>query len=88
MRYSHHAILLLLPLILQNRSFAADETDRQVWLDFYPHFYLSENVEYYGDAGIRIQVSDFSCAQVPMRPSGVAMYMMDPFQHTAPKHSL
>ncbi len=69
MRYSHYIVLLLLPLILQNRSFAADETDRQIWLDFYPHFYLSEKMEYYGDAGTRIQVSDFSWAQVYVRPS-------------------
>ncbi len=69
MRYSRYALLLFLPLVLQSQSFAGDETDHQIWLDFYPHFYLSEKVEYYGDAGTRIQVSDFSWAQVYMRPS-------------------
>ena len=52
-------IYIWLTLSLVERAFsqsgATDNSmvNHQLWLDFYPHFFVSEKLEYYGDAGYR-----------------------------------
>lgn len=41
----------------------------QVWLDFYPHFYLTPNLQFYGDAGFRTLVTDAQWVRIHGRPS-------------------
>jgi hypothetical protein len=43
--------------------------NQQIWLDFYPHFFINEKLEYYGDAGYRANIVDFSWHRVYVRPS-------------------
>ena len=44
--------------------------NEQVWIDFYPHFYLNDKVEYYGDSGYRSMVSGNNGWQrIYIRPS-------------------
>lgn len=43
--------------------------NQQIWFDFYPHYYRSEKLEYYGDAGYRTIVSNRSWSRIYARPS-------------------
>ena len=43
--------------------------NQQVWIDFYPHYYMSKKLEYYGDAGYRTIVSKRSWTRLYIRPS-------------------
>ena len=50
---------------LSNKS----QLNHQVWIDFYPHFYINEQLEYYGDAGYRTIVGQRSWNRIYARPS-------------------
>ena len=43
--------------------------NQQIWIDFYPHYYMNEKLEYYGDAGYRTIVSKRSWSRLYVRPS-------------------
>ncbi len=43
--------------------------NQQIWIDFYPHYYVNEKLEYYGDAGYRTIVSERSWSRLYVRPS-------------------
>ncbi len=43
--------------------------NHQVWIDLYPHYYINEKLEYYGDAGYRSIVSNRSWSRIYARPS-------------------
>lgn len=52
----------------------ADSTEssivnQQIWIDFYPHYYMNEKLEYYGDAGYRTIVSERNWTRLYVRPS-------------------
>lgn len=54
-------------------SQSIDSTDitinNQLWLDFYPHFYINEKLEYYGDAGYRTILNEETWHRIYARPS-------------------
>ena len=41
----------------------------QLWVDFYPHFYVAEKFEYYGDTGYHTSLEDNLWNWIYMRPS-------------------
>ena len=41
----------------------------QVWIDLYPHFYMNDKLEYYGDAGFRTIIGVRSWNRIYARPS-------------------
>jgi hypothetical protein len=41
----------------------------QIWIDFYPHFYVSEEFEYYGDTGFRTNINNSNWYKITARPS-------------------
>ena len=43
--------------------------NQQIWIDFYPHYYVNEKLEYYGDAGYRSIVTDRTWSRIYVRPS-------------------
>ncbi len=43
--------------------------NQQIWIDFYPYYYMNEKLEYYGDAGYRTIVSNRSWSRIYARPS-------------------
>ena len=70
------AINLLIILISPDNTVAQSiETEnksiinQQIWIDIYPHYYISDKLEYYGDAGYRTIVGKRSWTRVYARPS-------------------
>lgn len=43
--------------------------NHQLWIDIYPHFYVNEKLEYYGDAGYRTIMNEKSWNRIYARPS-------------------
>jgi hypothetical protein len=43
--------------------------NQQLWIDFYPHYYVNEKLEYYGDTGYRTIVSERNWSRLYIRPS-------------------
>ena len=43
--------------------------NQQIWIDFYPHYYLNKRIEYYGDAGYRTIISERNWSRLYVRPS-------------------
>lgn len=43
--------------------------NQQLWIDIYPHFYVNDKLEYYGDAGYRTILEEFSWSRIYARPS-------------------
>jgi hypothetical protein len=43
--------------------------NHQVWIDIYPHFYVNEKFEYYGDAGYRTDINENIWSRIHVRPS-------------------
>ena len=58
-------------LIGQSTDNSENIVNNQIWLDFYPHFYVHEKLEYYGDLGYRTIFDDHSWQSIYiyMRPS-------------------
>jgi hypothetical protein len=43
--------------------------NQQFWFDFYPHYYVNEKFEYYGDGGYRIILNEEILHRIYARPS-------------------
>jgi hypothetical protein len=46
-----------------------DLITHQLWIDIYPHYYISEKLEHYGDAGYRTIITERSWNRIYARPS-------------------
>ena len=53
----------------QAQDTLAFKANGQVWLDFYPHFYVNSKLQFYGDAGFRTLVTDAQWLRIHGRPS-------------------
>jgi hypothetical protein len=53
--------------------------NEKIWIDFYPHFYVSEKFEYYGDTGYRTDLSNNLWHKINLRPS--VRYHIDKYWH-------
>jgi len=58
------AAILLAPALAR-----AGDTTTQIWTDYHLHYYRSENVEYYGDAGARFLSENSNWLKVYARPT-------------------
>jgi hypothetical protein len=61
--------LLRIQLNAQSDQTDKKQANHQIWLDFYPHFYISEKLEYYGDAGYRTILNEEFWHRLYVRPS-------------------
>ena len=52
-------------VVLENDT----KADEQLWIDIYPHFYVSEKLEYFGDAGYRTVLNQNIWHWIYARPS-------------------
>jgi len=54
-----------------SQSATADNTivNHQLWLDYYPHFYVSDKLEYYGDLGYRTILQENIWHRICARPA-------------------
>lgn len=62
-------IVNTISVIAQDSLSEKSSLNHQIWLDFYPHFYINEKIEYYGDAGFRTEVGQLSWNRIYVRPS-------------------
>ena len=53
--------------------------NHNLWIDFYPHFYVSEKFEYYGDTGYRTDLNNNLWHKINLRPS--VRYHIDKYWH-------
>jgi Protein of unknown function (DUF2490) len=71
---------LILPLLLsllptfssaQSSTEATEDfnVNHQLWIDIYPHYFVNEKLEYYGDAGFRTIIDERSWNRIYARPS-------------------
>jgi len=71
----HRFLLLFVGMLLFFTTHSAAQTNtnelinQQIWIDFYPHYFRTEKLEYYGDAGYRTILGEQSWSRVYMRPS-------------------
>ena len=62
-------------LLLPNTGISQSGTDddppvsNQIWIDFLPHFYVTEKFEYYGDTGYRTALNNNIWHKIYARPS-------------------
>ena len=69
--------LLLSCILLDNQNLSAQTNDtiltesvnHQIWIDIYPHYFVNEKLEYYGDAGYRTIINKRSWSRIYARPS-------------------
>jgi len=64
------AIYIPVKVVAQNAS--GNQTpviNQQIWIDFYPHYYRTDKLEYYGDTGYRTMINKNSWSRVYVRPS-------------------
>ena len=52
-----------------NDTIGALSPNHQLWIDIYPHYYVTEKLEYYGDAGFRTIIDERSWNRIYARPS-------------------
>lgn len=69
MRYSKLKSILFTVFAFLLNDHLVGQTNHQIWLDFYPHFYINDKLEYYGDAGYRSIVQDSLWSRFYARPS-------------------
>jgi hypothetical protein len=50
-------------------SIPVPTSNQQIWIDIFPHYYVNERLEYYGDGGYRTIVDKESWSRVYARPS-------------------
>ncbi len=43
--------------------------NQQIWIDFYPHYFVNKKIEYYGDSGFRTIIGERSWNRIYIRPS-------------------
>ena len=60
------SVLLAAPALAQKEETAVDQ---QLWVDLYNHYYVSDKLEYYGDAGGRVLLEEPEWAQFYLRPA-------------------
>lgn len=53
----------------QESSTSGSTVNQQLWLDFVPHFFITEKLEFHGDAGFRTTVNNDSWKRYYVRPS-------------------
>ena len=63
------AILASATVNLNAQDTTALKNNGQVWLDFFPNFYISGNLQFYGDIGFRALVTDVQWIRIHGRPS-------------------
>ena len=76
-RQLFNSLIFLLVLFNYSKIASAQSEDtttssiinQQIWIDFYPHYYLNEKLEYYGDAGYRTIVTKRNWTRIYARPS-------------------
>jgi hypothetical protein len=56
-------------VICQSSTANDNIVNHQFWLDFYPHFYISDKLEYYGDSGYRTILQENIWHRIYARPS-------------------
>ncbi len=73
LRIKTFCIAVLITLFSINGLQGQDTNDlrinHQLWLDFYPHLHISEKLQFYGDLGFRILITDSQWARIYGRPS-------------------
>lgn len=50
-------------------SYGDSLINQQIWIDLYPHYYVNEKLEYYGDAGYRAILNGDLWTRLYVRPS-------------------
>ena len=75
-RTAHFLFFLLITFSFSKNATAqtADSTNnaiinQQIWIDFYPHYFVNKKLEYYGDAGYRTIVTNKTWSRIYIRPS-------------------
>ena len=74
-QFCGYLVILFSAVSYTNAAIAQTDTNEnsiknhQIWIDFYPHYYMNEKLEYYGDAGYRTIVSKRSWSRIYVRPS-------------------
>jgi hypothetical protein len=66
-------VLLICPGYIFSQTNTNDDliTNQQLWIDLYPHYYINEKLEFYGDTGYRtILNGDINWHRIYARPSG------------------
>ncbi|MCG8578951.1 MAG: DUF2490 domain-containing protein [Bacteroidales bacterium] len=56
-------------LLINNDVKGQNNNNAQLWIDFYPTFYIKPHLQYYGDAGYRTQLSSSRWKRIYARPS-------------------
>ena len=41
-----------------NDTIVTESANHQIWIDIYPHYFVNEKLEYYGDAGFRTIIDE------------------------------
>lgn len=67
-------LLVLFSLLVEIRAQSVDSlpeqlVTNQIWIDFYPNFFINEKLQYYGDAGFRTIADEQSWNRFYVRPS-------------------
>lgn len=52
-----------------NDTIVTESANHQIWIDIYPHYFVNEKLEYYGDAGFRTIIDERSWNRIYARPS-------------------
>ena len=74
-QFDRYIVILFIILFFSNHILAQTDAEdksiinHQVWIDIYPHYYMSEKLEYYGDAGYRTIAGKRNWSRVYIRPS-------------------
>jgi len=74
MKFYCRLILLILSVhsfvnVFSQNATEKEQVNHQVWIDFYPHYYVNDKVEYYGDTGFRTIIGERSWNRLYIRPS-------------------
>jgi hypothetical protein len=75
-QFCGYMVLMFIVLFFSDNAVAQIEEsgessirNHQIWIDFYPHYFVNKKLEYYGDAGYRTIVNNGSWSRVYARPS-------------------
>ncbi len=68
--------LMFFGMIISTLTYAQNTTatensviNQQIWIDFYPHYFRTDKLEYYGDTGYRTILGEKSWSRIYLRPS-------------------
>ncbi len=62
-------VMCSLDAISQDDELEDSQTNTQMWLDFYPHFFITEKWQFYGDLGFRTILGENDWRRFHIRPS-------------------